>query len=676
LIGWRLAAGGWRLANGGWRLPDGDSRPSVAKPDSRKGTTFHFPGPRKGRCLPFGGLAALVLLCCAQAALRAEDGPPIEYVLSFPEPHQRWMQVEMTVREAGDAPLAFRMSRSSPGRYALHEFARNVWDVTATDGPGRALTLTRPNPHQWDVAGHDGTVTLRYKIHGDRLDGTYLAVDDTHAHMNVPATLMFARGHDARPARVTLTQPPGKSWRAATQLYSTTDPLVFTAPNLAYLMDSPIEFGDIVIRTFTVPPIETGGAPSLIRVALHHAGADEDLDPFVADVEKIVRQQQAVFGELPAFEPGHYTLLADYLPWARGDGMEHRNSTVLTSSQALSASKQMLLGTVAHEFFHAWNTERIRPASLEPFDLEDANASGELWLAEGFTSFVEGVTLVRAGLDSFEHLLARWAGIVNTVTGSPAARTRSAVEMSRLAPFVDGAALPDRADLGGDLYLSYYTHGAALGLGLDLSLRRATNGRTGFDDYMRALWARFGRPGAAGPPGTVATPYTLRDLRDVLADVSGDRGFADAFFDRHVEGHEALDWASLFAFAGIVVRASSPDRATLGDVEFDFSRRSGRVSAPTPAGSPAHRAGLAQGDVLESVDGREVTSADSLREALRSRSAGDEVRLTFTRRSGERVTATVTLEQNPRIELVLIERAGGALTDAQRAIRDTWTRPR
>jgi hypothetical protein len=36
----------------------------------------------------------------------------------------------------------------------------------------------------------------------------------------------------------------------------------------------------------------------------------------------------------------------------------------------------------------------------------------------------------------------------------------------------------------------------------------------------------------------------------------------------------------------------------------------------------------------------------------------------------------VTLEQNPRIELVLIERAGGALTDAQRAIRDTWTRPR
>ena len=50
-----------------------------------------------------------------------------------------------------------------------------------------------------------------------------------------------------------------------------------------------------------------------------------------------------------------------------------------------------MLSTVSHEFFHAWNVERIRPASLEPFNFEEANMSGELWLAEGFTSYYEDV---------------------------------------------------------------------------------------------------------------------------------------------------------------------------------------------------------------------------------------------------------------------------------------------
>ena len=95
------------------------------------------------------------------------------------------------------------MSRSSPGRYAVHEFAKNVFDVHAFDGKGKELTSTRPNPYQWNVTGHDGTVRIVYKVFGNHVDGTYLAVDDSHAHMNMPATLMWARGFDMRPVRVT-----------------------------------------------------------------------------------------------------------------------------------------------------------------------------------------------------------------------------------------------------------------------------------------------------------------------------------------------------------------------------------------------------------------------------------------------------------------------------------------
>ena len=42
-------------------------------------------------------------------------------------------------------------------------------------------------------------MTVRYKVYGDLVDGTYLAVDTTHAHINMPAAVMWARGLDDRP---------------------------------------------------------------------------------------------------------------------------------------------------------------------------------------------------------------------------------------------------------------------------------------------------------------------------------------------------------------------------------------------------------------------------------------------------------------------------------------------
>ena len=78
--------------------------------------------------------------------------------------------------------------------------------------------------------------------------------------------------------------------------------------------------------------------------------------------------------------------------------MEHRNSTVVAAPVSIRGAVRRILGTVSHEFFHAWNVERIRPKSLEPFNFEQANMSGELWLAEGFTQYYGSLTA--AGPDS------------------------------------------------------------------------------------------------------------------------------------------------------------------------------------------------------------------------------------------------------------------------------------
>src|SRR6476620_11608672 len=120
-----------------------------------------------------GGIAALVLLSLSVAAQTPEKAP-VTYRVSFPAPEHRFAQVEVTFPQLPSTPLEARMSRSSPGRYALHEFAKNVYDVHAFNGKGQELPLTRPSPYQWDVTGHDGTVRVTYKVYGDLVDGTYL----------------------------------------------------------------------------------------------------------------------------------------------------------------------------------------------------------------------------------------------------------------------------------------------------------------------------------------------------------------------------------------------------------------------------------------------------------------------------------------------------------------------
>ena len=597
----------------------------------------------------------MVGVVCLGITVRAQA--PIRYRISFPEPEHHWMQIEATFPDVATPTLELRMSRSSPGRYSLHDFAKNVYDVHAFARDGREIETTRPDPYGWNVRGHGGSVTVRYKIYGDRVDGTYLAIDTTHAHINMPAAIMWAHGLEERPATLTFEPPKASNWRIATQLHGSG--LAWSAPNLQYLMDSPVEFGAIDVRTFTVDG-------STFRFSLHHTGPPAELASYVADVEKIVRQEGAVFGEFPKYEPGSYTFLADYLPWAGGDGMEHRNSTVMSSSGAIASSRLRLLDTVAHEFFHCWNVERIRPQGLEPFDFDRANITDSLWLAEGFTQYYGPLMMQRAGLVDLAETARTLGSLVDEVTNDPARQVRSAVEMSRMAPFIDGGRTNDRTNWSTTV-LSYYTFGGAIALALDLSLRDRTDGRTSLDDFMRAMWQEFGKAGGTRE-GYVDHPYSVADVEATLVQVSGDRAFAHDFVTRFIEGRDVADYATLLARAGFVLRKRAPGKAWLGDLRFTGTKITNLV-APT---WPAYAAGLDQDDELRQVDGLRVQGDQDVAAVLRRHQPGDRVPIVFVERGGREMTASITLAEDPHVEVALAESTGARLTAAHRSFRDGW----
>src|SRR5439155_25765385 len=172
------------------------------------------------------------------------------------------------------------------GRYALHEFAKNVYSFGATDAAGRELPVARPDLHQWTVSGHGGEVVVTYTLYGDHADGTYAGIDEAQAHLNIPATFMWGRGLGERPIEVRFKLP--RAWKVATQLVPTADAEVFTAPNQAYFIDSPIHLGPIETREWIVAGPK---GPETVRVAVQSLDDAAAIDRYAAAVKAIAAEE-------------------------------------------------------------------------------------------------------------------------------------------------------------------------------------------------------------------------------------------------------------------------------------------------------------------------------------------------------------------------------------------------
>lgn len=583
------------------------------------------------------------------------------YFVEFPNAAHHEAEITATFEGAMQPDLELVMSRSSPGRYALADFVKNIYNVRISDEAGKPLHVERRDPYSWHVSGYKSTVVMHYTLFGDHADGTYNGIDSTHAHLNLPATFVWARGYAQSPSTFRFKVQPGSNWKIATQLLPQGDG-TFRAPNLEWMMDSPVELSDYTSIAWKIKGAD-------FRLALHHRGTEAEAEEYARRCQAIVLEEEGVMGALPRYDGGTYTFIADFLPYVFGDGMEHRDSTVMSSTADLHSSMQSLSGIASHEFFHAWNVRRMRPRSLEPFDFERANMSGELWFAEGFTNYYGLLALTRAGLSTSDDFYRSMANGVDAVLNSPGRKIYSPVEMSRLAPFVDAAKSVDANNFG-NTYISYYTYGQALAFGIDLTIRQRFPGKS-LDDWMRTVWRNH---------PDIERPYTLGDLEEALAEVSNDRSFARRVFQSHIEGKEALDYGALASAAGLVLRKAHPGHVWLGLLSARGSSASAKPSSAgltiegePRAGSPFYNAGLVNGDIILAVDGlgADGKAGADLKEQLEKHKPGDRVQVRARTRSGDRAIE-VEMSEDPRLELATFESTGRPVTPEVAAFRKSW----
>lgn len=573
----------------------------------------------------------MLLVCLLQ--LFVAQAQQLNYVVSMPNAAHHEANIQLTVTHAPAQPLTFRMSRSSPGRYATHEFGKNVYNVTASNEKGQPLPCIKTDADVYVVEKHNGTVTLNYTLFANHADGTYASVDPTGLHLNMPASFMWVKGLEQAPISIRFVLPDS-NWTVATQLHPTKDRYTFTAPHLQYFMDAPTKAGAIRYRSWQQ---SIGNQPAqTIRIAFDTDASDAAIDAFTTSVKKIVTEAGAVFGAYPRFDKGTYTFLASMHPWAQGDGMEHRNSTMI-SMPTRGDNIQFALGTFSHEFFHAWNVERIRPATLEPFNFEKSNMSDGLWLAEGFTQYYGELLEVRSGLMQEKDWLQSMNSLINTKQNRPGGKYHSVIQNSEYAVFTDAGTSIDKTNFN-NTFSSYYVTGAATALALDLTLRSRFN--TSLDTYMQLLWQTHGQP---------EKPYSMADLEKALATLTKDVTFAQQFFAQYVAGTKPVDYALLVKAAGWQLQLKEPGKAWAGN---QLREQEGKllIASPTLRGTPLYDAGLDVGDELISADDVPMKQMSQWVQLLQSKKPGDSL-IVHYRHRGRDMHTTLVLAENPEWQL-------------------------
>ena len=76
-------------------------------------------------------------------------------------------------------------------------------------------------------------------------------------------------------------------------------------------------------------------------MAVHSHASSSEVEALAKKAQAVVLEAAGVFGELPKFDNGTYTFLLDYLPYAYGDGMEHRDSTSISGSEDFKMRARM-----------------------------------------------------------------------------------------------------------------------------------------------------------------------------------------------------------------------------------------------------------------------------------------------------------------------------------------------
>jgi predicted metalloprotease with PDZ domain len=529
---------------------------------------------------------------------------------------RRQLGVAMSFQVTGTAPVVLALPAWSPGHYTLLWFARRVSQFSVQSN-GAPLEWRKVDFQTWEIKPRSaGTVRVSFNYLADAVDRAVAWTAPNFAFFNGTNLFLYpvGRGFDW-PARVSVRTE--SSWRIATGMDPAPGVNNFMAGNYHDLTDMPFYVGRFAIDSTQI-------AGKWIRLAFYPAATltAARRDRTFGWLRKFVPLQVAIFGEAPF---RNYTLFLRSDTVVNAGGLEHQSSQVdeITTAQI---DGPFMPGLYSHEFFHAWNVKRLRPADLVPYRYDDAQPTTWLWVSEGVTDYYGALALVRGGINDSTGFFNFVANEIGSVGSAPP----TSVSDASLSPWID----PTDGSSG-----LYYPKGGLTGFLLDIMIRDASDNRMSLDNVMRRLYDGTYKRGRG---------FTAGDWWGEVSRAAGGRSFAE-FARRYVDGREPLPVESVLRLAGLRFESDTIREPRLG-ISTATDSTGVSISQVSPTGAAA-AAGARAGDRLVSIGDVMISSDDSF-EAFRSRYAATTLTILplVIRRGGETITLQLPIRLSTRVQ--------------------------
>lgn len=502
----------------------------------------------------------------------------MHYTLSFQNPQQQFLDVALRIDGlAKEEFLTLQLPAWRPGRYELGNFAKNIQRFSVQNEKGKALRFEKVSKDTWMVHCKDAkSVVVEYNYYAAELNAGSTWLDEEMLYVNPVNCFIYRPDYMEQPATVELKVPRNYQVASGMKLKKKH---TLEAANVQELMDCPfIASANLQHDTYKVD-----------KTTFHIWLAGEckpDWKRMKNDFAAFSKVQIKAFGTCPVTEY-HFLILAR--PERVYHGVEHSNSTVLSLGPGYDLfnpeGRYMdLLAVSSHELYHTWNIKKIRPQEMLPYDFTRENYSRMGYVAEGVTTFMGDLMLVRSGGFSQEQFLKELSTFAQRHFDN-FGRTNLSVAESSFDTWLDGYSkgIPNRK-------VSIYNEGALNAIMCDLMIRNSSKNKHSLDSVMRVLYEEYAQQDIG---------YTEEIYRGLIEAHAG-KSFK-AHFDKYINGTEPyekpLKRALSYVGLEVVSEPASAYREHALGIKAEWAPARYTVTDIYP-GSPAEKAGLIAGDEL------------------------------------------------------------------------------
>jgi predicted metalloprotease with PDZ domain len=396
------------------------------------------------------------------------------------------VKVKVILPKQSENSIVFSFPKQVPGTYANYDFGRYIQSFRAIAKDGQMLPVKQKNINQYQIDQVGQLDRIEYEVN-DTWDspeikgeyifepaGTNIQKDTTFA-FNVHGFLGYVAGQEKNPVQLTIERP--KHLFGATSLVNTGkgNRDVFTSANYQSLVDAPILYSPADTASIQFP--ETN-----ILISVYSPNQKITAEEVAENIRPLlIAQRNYLGGKLPVKRYAFLIVLSDNLKGGSYGALEHTLSSFYYLPEGnIEDLGQTIRDVCAHEFFHIVTPLSVHSEEIGNFDFNDPKMSEHLWLYEGLTEYAAHHMQLKGKLidaDSFFRT-------IQEKKETNEMQYKQDVAFTTMSKQVLGKYK--------DQYANVYEKGALIGFGLDITLRRLSQGKWNNQLMLQALSKEYG----------------------------------------------------------------------------------------------------------------------------------------------------------------------------------------